>query len=454
MKKIYLSIATLALCVGATAQNTAKAPTQHMHKAMLDPNAKIPAKLKALAKTQGGPFAWQKDPIEQVMTQKGIDITSANPQEDTFLASVFMDSTVSVASGATIRPNNDIFLGTTFDPKSTLIQPSFQSIVSMNDSYNVDSIFILASYVKKTAAIDTLYTYLIWGDSTNTAVYNKFANSSVWVSPISTWRKSVIGPKVVGAVGAAGNKVSPAAPATNMKLVKYVLQPGDSTGKGYGFSKAISIPFTSVSAPAGVVIPAGNIVTCMYTFVPGGTHTLNQTMYSFTTAVVPTINGFCGIVWNQSSPAVTAAADYRDYQVDVTSWNMGVNYDKKQRHAMYSATYNNNTIGDLTTAPNMYFSITGNSSVGINEAKAKGFALGQNSPNPFSNGSTVNYELVKDANSATFTVTDVMGRLISSEKVANSTGVHTVNLGSYSAGVYYYTLTVDGNATTKKMIAQ
>ncbi len=454
MKKIYLSIAALALCVGASAQNAAKAPSTHTERGVLAPNAKIPAKVRAQAKAQGGAFAIQLDPIEEVMTQKTVDLTSSTPQEDTFLTTVFMDSTVSlVTSTGTTRVNDDIFLGTTFDPKSIYLQSTFVPIVSNSDSYNIDSIFIQASYVKKTAAVDTLYTWLVWGDSTNTNVYTKFANTSVWVAPISSWRKSVIGPKIMGAIGAAGNKVGPAAPATNMKLVKYVLKSIDSTGLGYGFSKIISIPFTG-GAPAGVTIPAGNIVSCFYTFVPGGTHTLNQAMYSFSTSVVPTINGFCGIIWNQSSPQVNAVSDYLPYQVDKDSWNMGVNYSKKQRHAQYSATYNNAALGDLTTAPRMFFSVTGNSSVGIKEIENKGFALGQNTPNPFNGESNVAYMLDKEAHTATFTVTDVMGRVISTQSVDATKGTHTVNLNAQAAGVYYYSLNVDGVVTTKKMIAQ
>jgi FAD synthase len=53
-----------------------------------------------------------------------------------------------------------------------------------------------------------------------------------------------------------------------------------------------------------------------------------------------------------------------------------------------------------------------------------------------------------------FTVTDVMGRVVSSEKAASTIGTHTVNIGSFAAGVYYYSLNVDGKVMTKKMIAQ
>jgi len=100
------------------------------------------------------------------------------------------------------------------------------------------------------------------------------------------------------------------------------------------------------------------------------------------------------------------------------------------------------------------FSIHATSSVGVKELEAKGFSLGQNTPNPFNGQSTVTYTIDKEATSAVFTVTDVMGRVISTEKADASKGTHTITLGNHSAGVYYYSLNVDGKVTTKKMIAQ
>ena len=95
-------------------------------------------------------------------------------------------------------------------------------------------------------------------------------------------------------------------------------------------------------------------------------------------------------------------------------------------------------------------------SVGIKELTNtnSGVALSQNAPNPFTKESTVNFSLAKDAASAVFTVTDVMGRIISSEKVGTTKGNHTVKLGVYASGLYYYSLNVDGNVATKKMIVE
>jgi len=62
--------------------------------------------------------------------------------------------------------------------------------------------------------------------------------------------------------------------------------------------------------------------------------------------------------------------------------------------------------------------------------------------------------LSKNASSAVFTVTDVMGRVISTENVEKSEGTHYVKVKALAAGVYYYTLNVDGKLTTRKMIVE
>lgn len=93
--------------------------------------------------------------------------------------------------------------------------------------------------------------------------------------------------------------------------------------------------------------------------------------------------------------------------------------------------------------------------VGVKELENNnGVALSQNMPNPFTKESTITYSLVKDASSAVFTVTDVMGRVVSSEKVGATAGNHSISVGSYAAGVYYYSLNVDGFVSTKKMIVE
>jgi len=92
--------------------------------------------------------------------------------------------------------------------------------------------------------------------------------------------------------------------------------------------------------------------------------------------------------------------------------------------------------------------------VGIEELEKNGFTLGQNVPNPFSNESIINYQLANDAKSTLFTVSDVTGRVVSTELVNSNKGSHSIKLPSYASGLYYYTLNVDGIFTSKKMILE
>ena len=91
---------------------------------------------------------------------------------------------------------------------------------------------------------------------------------------------------------------------------------------------------------------------------------------------------------------------------------------------------------------------------GFKNLEKDGFALNQNQPNPFTKESSVNYQLAKDANIVLFNITDITGKVISSEKVNTNQGVHSVKIGSLASGLYYYSLIVDGKSITKKMIVQ
>ena len=96
------------------------------------------------------------------------------------------------------------------------------------------------------------------------------------------------------------------------------------------------------------------------------------------------------------------------------------------------------------------------SPLSIDENKfVNGAKLGQNSPNPFSNSSVINYELEKSASIA-LSVFDVTGKKVAEQNEGNKTsGKHTVkfNAENLPAGVYYYSLTVEkGVSPTMKMV--
>jgi len=454
MKKIYLSLAGLVICGSIISQNIINMQ-DHINKqrAILPANAKLPLLHPNNSGSRvAGPFSMWTEPIGDIMTNKGLNLNgSANADAAVFVDMIYQDSTVTSSSQSGKSYISSILLGTVLDPTSTLLQASNDPIVTKNDSYSIDSLTIYGSYVKVTSAIDTLYTWLVWGDSSNTAVFNKRLDNATWNAPIGTWRHSVIGPKITGATGAAGNKVKPAAPSTNMKLIKYALQNTDSVGSG-GFVKNIIIPLPSVA-----VIPAGNIVSCFFTFVPGGTYAPGDVSYNLGGTAPQTINGFAAGVWGQLNPAVTTLTDYVDQQVDLSSWCMGASYDKGQRHNLYPTTWSTFMAGDLTTAPVIGYKISGTSTLGVSELEKNGFALTQNQPNPFHNQTTINYQIKKTAENVTLQIFDIRGvKLYEKTELNVKAGNYseTINNVNFSSGLYFYSLSVDGAKVTKKMIAQ
>jgi hypothetical protein len=83
--------------------------------------------------------------------------------------------------------------------------------------------------------------------------------------------------------------------------------------------------------------------------------------------------------------------------------------------------------------------------------------LSQNTPNPAEGKTTINYNIAANASAVSFTVSDVLGNVVYTENKG------TVNAGAYSvvldteamnSGVYFYTLTVNNQKETKKMMVK
>ncbi len=440
MKKIYLSIAALAIAVGAAAQSGLMSQTDF---------DKMPAKFIKSKQTQrvaGGVVAGRFDPgyalcLANGVTDSEIGGGSGGSKVGLYVTGVYCDSTTksSFTSDAFITTHK---FGMNFDPKS-VIWDNFTPLLSKNDSYTLDTVWIGGFYQKKTSHVDTLLVEIVWGDTSTTSVYSRYS----LLSPYDYYGWFA-GPKFTTAANQQGNKMFLTAPASNKIVIKHPLVDADSATfntKGY-------LPIV-VNGTSGQLIPADNIVSCVATFIPGNPSVpVGAVSWNPGSGPSPqTVNGMVARIYSQNSPATpSAGADYFD------------DFQKGKNHAVYAFKRERYTLAGafpglrsrIASAFMIDFSIHATSSVGVKELEAKGFSLGQNTPNPFNGQSTVTYTIDKEATSAVFTVTDVMGRVISTEKADASKGTHTITLGNHSAGVYYYSLNVDGKVTTKKMIAQ
>lgn len=93
-------------------------------------------------------------------------------------------------------------------------------------------------------------------------------------------------------------------------------------------------------------------------------------------------------------------------------------------------------------------------SLEVGSKAGAGYALHQNTPNPFKAATVIGYELAK-ADKVTLKITDVTGKVV---RVYNQDGVKgynqlKVNRNEVSgAGVLYYTIETKDYSATKKMI--
>jgi len=74
-------------------------------------------------------------------------------------------------------------------------------------------------------------------------------------------------------------------------------------------------------------------------------------------------------------------------------------------------------------------------------------------PNPADNNTAIQYSL-KNAGAVSIMITDITGKVVYTSNEGNkAAGNHTVNVNTenMTAGVYFYTLTVDGVSVTNKM---
>ena len=456
MKKIYTLIGALAISTASIAQNNAlyNFETGSNYIPFNPTHLSSPAKKNISNKTADtGPIKGRFDPMFNLFTNNanpGVLTTNTTPGSITqYSGSLFCDSLAMVKYSTGLKNITTHMAGITFDPQSLSQGAGFTSLFSKNDSFTIDTLWFGGRYerVSSPTIVDTLVIDVAWGDTTNTSVYTKFAYPST--SAVGKFG-SLIAPKFsVVSAASHGLQAKLGAPATNYIRYKAPLNVVDTniinniTGY-YGYK-----------LPSGLVIPAGSRVAICYTYKPGMTYTLGA-IASGDATNPSTINGWTPIMYGQD-PQPTSSAGYLDYFNDFDAGkNMGVAMYSKQRYGLMAAGYVQTTAlyNQFVYGYQIDISLHGVSSVGVNELENNGSVLGQNAPNPFDGSSTVTYKLTKDANAVSFIVTDVMGRVVSSEKASSNIGTHTIKLGSYAAGVYYYTLNVDGKTSTKKMIAQ
>jgi hypothetical protein len=94
--------------------------------------------------------------------------------------------------------------------------------------------------------------------------------------------------------------------------------------------------------------------------------------------------------------------------------------------------------------------------VGINEPGTTSLKVSQNTPNPFHGNSVVNVSLDKGANLSLVVYSVIGQKVLEINKGTVDSGNHyfTIDGSQLTAGVYFYTVKVDNESVTKKMIVK
>lgn len=330
--------------------------------------------------------------------------------------------------GKTYPLGGEIYQQTIFNPAITPYDPAtaleIDTIQIFGDYVVLDSAVVDTLIVTFTAASNTSfsfpgYIYDVNGDMVNDTVYVSQPNFNITTKNYQTVSAEVKIPLLVG--------------------VNY-----DSTGGNGSFSDQVLYDATGVS------FTAGDIFSASYRFKAGKTITSADTMGINANYFIP---GFQGFNTSTTYPNYTFNNDVANL------WGSHIN--------ITSGFY---VDGDVNTVPWAY-NRTGNSLGNFDELlidlKVKqsnsltasiteldnGAKLFQNYPNPTNGLTTVKYALENNA-TVSFEVIDITGKTVVSQLEGNkSEGTHTIelNTNALNAGVYFYSVVVNGNRLTKKM---
>jgi N-acetylneuraminic acid mutarotase len=162
----------------------------------------------------------------------------------------------------------------------------------------------------------------------------------------------------------------------------------------------------------------------------------------------------------------TTGAAYKSiivYDIVTNTWSLDNHEISSKRHWMATAEYNGGLyvvggLDEFAQAVDTVEEIVPQGTSGIHNfpADPKGYFLGQNYPNPYTQNTTISFSIPEQSH-ITISLYDILGNkvatLVDSEKSAGDYRIQ-VNAGQLHEGVYYYTLLSGSVVLTKKMLLQ
>ena len=351
------------------------------------------------------------------------------------VGSLFPDSTILLNYASGLFPASIHSVAVTVDPRDDIYTENNMLKINEYMPYTVDSIGIYAIYTRKTVStvVDTLLIQI----RLTGANYRFYASSS------SSWVQSVYLTDTLAFRSITHDKFKPYSTDANVITIKYPLTASsinDTTDAGWNYFK--------VAPPSTFTVPAGQQFVVNYSFIPGYTWNANtdtlseKNRFRFVSYEEGGVNTFPTYTkWNWTSSSILGTKDlYKDANAAqllyAPNYLFLKSYAYEHHWAEYKLTSNETSIGD-------------------NLSSEKNYILGQNYPNPCTDNISINYYLSNSATSVTLDIYNVVGKKeISLIEKNTAKGNHKININvsKLNAGIYFYTLCVDGITTTRKMI--
>lgn len=93
----------------------------------------------------------------------------------------------------------------------------------------------------------------------------------------------------------------------------------------------------------------------------------------------------------------------------------------------------------------------------VNELSRKGLVLNQNAPNPFHDFTVVEFSLER-ATQVEFKIFNLLGKSVHQQAINANKGINRMELSAselgMTPGIYLYSLTIDGESVTRKMVVK
>lgn len=309
--------------------------------------------------------------------------------------------------------------------------------ITDNDAFSVDSMGIVYVYernIQNNNIVDTLVVKLLHNGTTANFLSSGFIGTTA----------ANYGTDTVGFKHPKYDYISNMATGTtNTTVVKIPLTIADTSVTFFGY-KAFGVN--------NFVVPAGKVVAATIMFKPGYTYAFDDTLET-------ELNSFLFASYEEQGAGTFPIYNDCNYQASNCDFNVSGIVRTNERYNEAGNSWNGNYIPTWAfTAPYSLehhiwdWKVT-TPPTSIKEINELGIGLGQNVPNPADNSTKIIYSLKKGGN-VTFDVTDLTGKVVYSTREGNKqAGDHSIvmDVNSLNAGIYFYSISVDGARVTKKM---